>query len=77
MFGSLLKEGGSADRFRFGRDADGTPAASLGWEDLDLEFVHQLRGQSAQTPHLLTSLRRLSMLGGHIRVVSADTEEMA
>ena len=36
MFGLFLKQNGSADQFRFGREADGTPAAPWGWEDLDL-----------------------------------------
>jgi uncharacterized protein YidB (DUF937 family) len=36
MFGLFLKQQGSADQFHFGREADGTPAAPWGWEDLDL-----------------------------------------
>ena len=32
----FLKQQGPADQFRFGREADGTPAAPWGWEDLDL-----------------------------------------
>ena len=32
----IIKQQGPADQFRFGRDADGTPAAPWGWEDLDL-----------------------------------------
>jgi hypothetical protein len=35
MFRLFLKRG-LADQFRFGREADGTPAAPWGWEDLDL-----------------------------------------
>ena len=35
MFGLFLEQKGLADRFRFGREADGTPAAPWGWEDLD------------------------------------------
>ena len=36
---SLLEQKGRADQFRFGREADGTPAAPWGWEDLDLCLV--------------------------------------
>ena len=36
MFGLFLEQGASADQFRFGREADGTPATRWGWEDLDL-----------------------------------------
>ena len=36
LFWVFLKQQGSADQFRFGREADGTPAAPWGWEDLDL-----------------------------------------
>ena len=36
MFGLFLEQKGLADQFRFGREADGTPAAPWGWEDLDL-----------------------------------------
>jgi hypothetical protein len=36
MFGLYLEQEASADQFRFGREADGTPAARWGWEDLDL-----------------------------------------
>jgi hypothetical protein len=39
MFGLFLEQKGSADQFRFGREADGTPAAPWGWEDLDLWLV--------------------------------------
>lgn len=35
MFELLLRQEGLADKFRFGREADGTPAAPWGWEDLD------------------------------------------
>ena len=35
MFGLFLKQKGLADQYRFGREADGTPAAPWGWEDLD------------------------------------------
>ena len=36
MFGVFREQGDRPDRFRFGREADGTPAAPWGWEDLDL-----------------------------------------
>jgi len=36
MFGLFLELNGSAGQFRFGREADGTPAAPWGWENLDL-----------------------------------------
>ena len=39
MFGFFLELQRPVDRFRFGREADGTPAAPWGWQDLDLWFV--------------------------------------
>jgi hypothetical protein len=39
MLGLFLEQEGHADQFRFGREADGTPAAPWGWEDLDLWLV--------------------------------------
>jgi len=39
MFELFLEQKGAADQFRFGREADGTPAAPWGWEDLDLWLV--------------------------------------
>jgi hypothetical protein len=41
MFELFLRQGqkGPADQFRFGRQADGTPAPQWGWEDLDLWLV--------------------------------------
>jgi uncharacterized protein YidB (DUF937 family) len=36
MFELFLEQQGLADQFRFGREADGTPAAPWNWEDLDL-----------------------------------------
>ena len=39
MFGLFLEQKGLADQFRFGGEADGTPAAPWGWEDLDLWLV--------------------------------------
>ena len=35
MFELFLEQKGHADQFRFGREADGSPAAPWGWEDLD------------------------------------------
>ena len=35
MFEIFLVEEGLEDQFRFGREANGTPAAQWGWEDLD------------------------------------------
>ena len=43
MFRLFLKQHGSADQFRFGREADGTPAAPWGWEDLNPRLVPRLR----------------------------------
>jgi hypothetical protein len=48
MFGLFLEQEVSADQFRFGREADGTPAARWGWEDLDLWLVPRPRGQAAR-----------------------------
>jgi hypothetical protein len=39
MFLLFLEQQGSADEFRFGREADGTPAPPWDWEDLDLWLV--------------------------------------
>ena len=39
MFRLFLEQQGLADQFRFGREADGTPATPWGWEDLDLWLV--------------------------------------
>ena len=44
MFELFLEQKGTPDRFRFGREADGTPAAPWGWEDLDLWPVPRPRG---------------------------------
>ena len=41
MFDLFLSEQGPADQFRFGREADGTPATPWGWEDLDLWLAPQ------------------------------------
>jgi hypothetical protein len=35
MFELFREQGGRQDRFRFGREADGSPAEPWGWEDLD------------------------------------------
>ena len=35
MFELFRKQEGRQDRFRFGREADGSPAGPWGWEDLD------------------------------------------
>ena len=43
MFELFLEQTGPADQFCFGREADGTPAAPWGWEDLDLSLVLRLR----------------------------------
>ncbi len=50
-FGLAFEQKGLADQFRFGREADGTPAAPWGWEDLDLWLVPRPRGQSASAQH--------------------------
>jgi hypothetical protein len=49
MFRLFLEQNGSGDQFRFGREADGTPAALWGWEDLDLWLVPR-DGLSAPKP---------------------------
>src|SRR5204862_108953 len=46
VFGLFLEQDGLGDQFRFGREADGTPAAPWGWEDLNLWFVPRLRAPS-------------------------------
>ncbi len=35
MFELFREQGSLQDRFRFGREADGSPAGPWGWEDLD------------------------------------------
>ena len=35
MFELFREQEGRLDRFRFGREADGSPAGPWGWEDLD------------------------------------------
>ena len=51
MFEFFLEQNGPADQFRFGREADGSPAAPWGWEDLDLRLIPRLRGQAAPAQH--------------------------
>ena len=46
MSGFFLKQKGLADQFRFGRKADGTPAAPWDWEDLDLWLVRHRPGRA-------------------------------
>ena len=41
LFELFLKQNGLVDQFRFGREADGTPAAPWSWLDLDLSLVPQ------------------------------------
>ena len=35
MFGLFLEQQGTQDRFRFGREAGGSPSGPWGWDDLD------------------------------------------
>jgi hypothetical protein len=51
MFGLFREQKGLADQFRFGREADGTPAAPWGWEELDLWLVPQY-GPGAETEEM-------------------------
>ncbi len=39
LFQLFLEQNSLADQFRFGREADGTPAMLWSWEDLDLWLV--------------------------------------
>ena len=66
MFELFLEQKGPADQFRFGREADGTPAAPWGWEDLDLWLVPRPRDREATLPVGLPPTRR-------IRKVSLDS----
>ena len=43
LFRLFLEQNGFADQFRFGREADGTPATPWGWEDLDLRLAPRPR----------------------------------
>jgi hypothetical protein len=65
-FDLFLEQEGPADHFRFGREADGTPAAPWGWEDSDLRLVLRPRDREATLPIGLLSTRR-------IRKVSLDS----
>jgi len=38
LFRIFLEQHSFADQFRFGREADGSPIAPWGWEDLDLRL---------------------------------------
>jgi hypothetical protein len=51
MFELFLKQNGPADQFRFGREADGTPAAPWDWEDLDLWLILRPLGPAAPAQH--------------------------
>jgi hypothetical protein len=48
-FGLFLEQKGIANQFRFGREADGTPAAPWSWGDPDLWLVPQC-GRRAPKP---------------------------
>ena len=50
MFGLFLMQQGPEDEFRFGREADGGPAAPWGWEDLDLWLVPDHEDREATLP---------------------------
>jgi hypothetical protein len=50
MFRLFLEQTGLANQLRFGREADGSPAAPWGWEDLDLWLVPSA-GTSAPRQH--------------------------
>jgi hypothetical protein len=47
LFNLFREQDSRQDRFRFGREADGSPAEPWGWEDLDLWLIPRLRGQAA------------------------------
>jgi NgoMIV restriction enzyme len=61
MFEFFLERDGSADQFRFGRDADGTPAGQWDWEDLSL-WVASLRSTAPKGKCPLT--RQFSLVSG-------------
>ena len=63
LFGLFLEQKGLADQFRFGREADGTPAPPWGWEDLDLWLVPRPRRQA---------YRRNAEQGAHVGTCQAD-----
>ena len=64
MFALFLAYKGLADQFRFGREADGTPAAPWGWEDLDLWLIPD-RGDRESTlaagPPLTRRIRKVNL----------------
>jgi hypothetical protein len=66
MFGLFLEQNGPADKFRFGREADGTPAVPWGWEDLDSWLALDRGNCEATLPVGLPPTRR-------IRKVSLDS----
>jgi hypothetical protein len=76
VFG-LLEQDGLADQLRFGQEADGTPAAPWGWEDLDLRLVPvrggMLRRRSAERD---TPRGQVSGPAAPPTAVSTETEEM-
>jgi len=80
MFVLVLEQQGSADKFRFGREADGTPAAPWGWEDLDLclvlvrgDMLHRRRAE--RDAHVGRHAARL-LRHDQLAAVSTETEEM-
>jgi hypothetical protein len=53
MFRLFLEQEGHADKFRFGREPDGTPAAPWDWDDLDLSpcpLAAQEQGRASAAP---------------------------
>ena len=72
MFGLFLEQGAFADQFRFGREADGTPAARWGWEDLDLWLVPRPRGQVARRDVARPKPVTLDPRSGPVIIESAD-----
>jgi hypothetical protein len=76
MFVLVLEQQGSADQFRFGREADGTPAAPWGWEDLDLCIVlvrrDMLPGAGLSGMPTWAGMRH----GSPLTAVNTETEEM-
>jgi hypothetical protein len=58
MFDLFLEQNSLADQFRFGREADGSPAAPWSWEDLDLRLVPDHGNREATLPVGLSPTRR-------------------
>ena len=74
MFGRFLEQNGAAGQFRFGREADGTPAAQWGWENLDLRLVPRLRDREATlSVGLPSDLPNLQGKSGQYRVRTSGT----